>query len=91
MKLVVFTFIGFCRGSEYQSIPKKGFRQIHRHQVHKQVLKALSRDVPFYTSNTVIVDAGEGDGLQKVSSLMHSSYKASHIITVGNRKLGLMV
>lgn len=35
MKLVVFTFIGFCRGSEYQSIAKKGFRQIHRHQVHK--------------------------------------------------------
>jgi len=39
----------------------------------------------------VIVNAGEGDGPQKVSSLMHSPYIASSIITVGDRILVLMV
>lgn len=47
--------------------------------------------MPSYTSNTVIVDAGEGDGLQKGSSLIHSPYIASPIIPVGDRKLVLMV
>lgn len=65
----------------------------HGQHVYKQILKALDRDVPSYTSNTMMVDAGKeiGHRTQEVSYVMHSPYIASPIIYCWRQKTGLDV
>lgn len=48
-----------CVEAENINQLKMGLRLTHGQHVYKQILKALGRDVPSYTSNIMIVDAGK--------------------------------
>lgn len=62
----------------------------HGQHVYKQILKALDRDVPSYTSNTMIVDAGKEIDHKKCPMSCIHPMQLLLLYTVGDRKLVLV-